>query len=122
MHDRLVETVLLTEEETKLLLGKERQMSNSYQRKMQSVIKQKIKIFEELERPLLISSGFIAAATTDSSNFPAAGSSVSIERELGKQRKRAKTMRKESLGRDYRRFLAFSIPRPLPYQGNALPG
>lgn len=30
--------------------------------------------------------------------------------------------KKESLGRDTRHFSVFSSPRPLPYQGNALPG
>lgn len=65
----------MTRAEIDWLLGKKQQLSNSHEPKTRSAINKKIIIFDGLERPLLIPSGFIAAATTNSCAETANGSS-----------------------------------------------
>jgi hypothetical protein len=55
-----VQPALLTRTEIDWLYGRV-QLSNSYERKMKSDIRKKLRIFNELEFPLLVKSGFIPA-------------------------------------------------------------
>ena len=57
-----VEPALLTRTEIHWLLN-DIQLSDGYRRKIKSDIRRKVKIFNELELPLLIKSGFIPATT-----------------------------------------------------------
>lgn len=86
------------------------QLSGGYQRKIKSDIRKKLRIFSELELPLLVRSGFISATTNCNSvttNCNINSSAIVQNNEIHTQ--------KSSLGRDL-------DPGPLPYQGNALPG
>ena len=60
MEESIVKPALLTRTEIDWLNDKI-QLSNGYQRKIKSDIRKKLKIFNELELPLLVRSGFIAA-------------------------------------------------------------
>ena len=103
---------LLSRTELEWLLGN-KQSSGIYNRKIKSQIRKKINNFQNLELPLLIEKGLISFSlvtkcgngVTKYSN--AENHSSSSNKEICSQMK--------SLGRDL-------IPRPFPYQGNALPG
>lgn len=64
----------LTRNEFEWLQGKI-QLSASYQRKIKSDIRKKLRVFQALELPLLTRTGFITAATT---NFNAATANCNI--------------------------------------------
>ena len=74
-----IPTALLTRSEIEWLLGK-RQMSKHYERKMRAVLNKKLRTWEQSERPLLETHGFLAA--TISSSGATTGSS-GIGRYLG---------------------------------------
>ena len=108
----IIQPSLLTKTELEWLLGN-KQSSGSYHRKIKSQIKKKINNFEKFDLPLLIENGLISLSSvtkfgngvTKYSNTE--NHSSSSNNEICAQMK--------SLGRDL-------IPRPFPYQGNALPG
>ena len=60
MKESIIQPALLTKTEINWLKEKI-QLSNGYQRKIKSDIRRKLRTFNELELPLLIKSGFIAA-------------------------------------------------------------
>ena len=60
MKESIIRPALLTRTEIDWLNDKI-QLSNGYQRKIKSDIRKKIRIFNELELPLLVKSGFIPA-------------------------------------------------------------
>ena len=86
------------------------ELSRGYQRKIKYDIRRKIKIFNELELPLLIKSGFIS--NTTNCNAVTTNPHMNSPRIIQNNEIPAQ---KRSLGRDL-------DPGPLPYQGNALPG
>ena len=106
------ELSLLSKTELEWILGKA-QLSCSYNRKIKSQIRKKLENFEKFELPLLIEKGLISfSPVTKYSNAVTKYSNVetpsfSSNSEICTQMK--------SLERDL-------IPRPFPYQGNALPG
>ena len=53
-----MKTTILTNSELEWLTGK-KQVSKGYERKIKSDIRKKIKIFQEMDLPLLIKSGFL---------------------------------------------------------------
>jgi hypothetical protein len=86
------------------------ELSGGYQRKIKSDIRKKLRIFNELEPPLLVKSGFMTATpncNNVSINCDVNCSLIDQSKEIHGQN--------GSLGRDL-------DPGPLPYQGNALPG
>src|SRR5687768_12711842 len=60
-----IQIALLTRSEIEWLLGK-RQLSKHYERKMRAVLNKKLRIWEQLERPLLEAHGFLAATISSS--------------------------------------------------------
>ena len=110
--NNLHELSLLSKTELEWILGKA-QLSGSYNRKIKSQIRKKLENFEKFELPLLIEKGLISFSpvTKYSNGFTkysnAETHSSSSNSEIYTQMK--------SLERDL-------IPRPFPYQGNALPG
>ena len=60
MKESIIQPALLTRTEIDWLSNKI-QLSNGYQRKIKSDIRKKLRIFNELELPLLVKSGFIPA-------------------------------------------------------------
>ena len=104
-----IEPALLTRTEIEWLQHRI-QLSGGYQRKIKCDIRKKLRIFNELELPLLVRSGFIPATAncnTVTTNYNMNSSSIVQNNEIHAQN--------GSLGRDL-------DPGPLPYQGNALPG
>ncbi len=112
MINNIIRPSLLTKTELDWLLGNI-QVSGTYNRKIKSQIRKKINNFQHLELPLLLEKGLISfSPVTKYSNGVTKYSNVgthsaSSNNEICAQMK--------SLGRDL-------IPRPFPYQGNALPG
>jgi hypothetical protein len=110
--NNLHEPSLLSKTELEWILGKA-QLSDSYNRKIKSQIRKKLEKFENFELPLLLEKGLLSLSSvtkygngaTKYSNADPYSSSLNTK--LCAQMK--------SLERDL-------IPRPFPYQGNALPG
>jgi hypothetical protein len=106
------ELSLLSKKELEWVLGKT-QLSGSYNRKIKSQIRKKLENFENFELPLLLEKGLLSLSSvtkygnsaTKYSNADHPSSSLNTQ--ICAQMK--------SLERDL-------IPRPFPYQGNALPG
>ena len=111
-NNDILKPSLLTKTELDWILGTI-QLSGNYNRKIKSQIRKKINNFENFELPLLIEKGLIAFSpvtkfSNDVTTYSNADThSSSSNNEICAQMK--------SLGRDL-------IPRPFPYQGNALPG
>jgi hypothetical protein len=117
---------LLTRTEIEWLLGR-KQVSKSYEYFMRNSIKSKLKTFTDLELPLLIKNDYLdgssdsrLALRAGSKNL-SANSKVTTDAEVAQPGRAlpweglSHEQKEASLGRD-------SDPRPLPYQGNALPG
>ena len=103
---------LLTKTELAWLLGNI-QLSGNYNRKIKSQIRKKINNFENFELPLLIEKGLISfSPVTKYSNGVTKYSNTNSPSSSSNSETCAQM---KSLGRDL-------IPRPFPYQGNALPG
>ena len=106
------ELSLLSKTELELLLGK-KQLSGSYNRKIKSQIRKRLENFKKFELPLLIEKGLISfSPVTIFDNDVTKYSSADIHSSSSNSETCAQM---KSLGRDL-------IPRPFPYQGNALPG
>ncbi len=106
------ELSLLSKTELEWLLGK-KQLPGSYNRKLKSQIRKKINNFQNFELPLLVEKGLISfSPVTKFSNGVTKYSSVDIHSSSSNSESCAQM---KSLERDL-------IPRPFPYQGNALPG
>ena len=106
------ELSLLSKTELEWLLGK-KQLSGSYNRKIKSQISKKINNFQNFELPLLIEKGLISfSPVTKYSNTVTKNSNADIHSSSSNSETCAQM---KSLERDL-------IPRPFPYQGNALPG
>ena len=106
------EQSLLSKTELEWLSGK-KQVSGSYNRKIKHQIRKKLESFESFEFPLLIERGLLSLSTvTKFSNDVTKYSSAEIHSSSSNSETCAQM---KSLGRDL-------IPRPFPYQGNALPG
>ncbi len=106
------ELSLFSRTELEWLLGK-KQLSGSYNRKIKSQIRRKINNFQNFELPLLIEKGLISfSPVTKYSNGVTKSSNTEIHSSSSNSETCAQM---KSLGRDL-------IPRPFPYQGNALPG
>jgi hypothetical protein len=87
-------------------------LSQGFERKIKCDIKKKMRVYQEVELPLLIKAGFLNIAATANRNSVTANCDRNqklrpLDNEIQAQKK--------SLGRDL-------DPGPLPYQGNALPG
>jgi hypothetical protein len=94
-------------------LSGNKQLSTSYNRKIKSQIKKKIMNFQKFELPLLVEKGLISfSPVTKYSNDVTKYSNADIH-SCSSNRETCAQMK--SLERDL-------IPRPFPYQGNALPG
>ena len=103
---------LLSRIELEWLLGNIR-LSGIYNRKIKSQIRKKINNFQNFELPLLIEKGLLSfSPVTKFSNGVTKNSSADIHSSSSNSEICAQM---KSLGRDL-------IPRPFPYQGNALPG
>jgi hypothetical protein len=106
------EQSFLSKTELEWLLGK-KQLSGSYNRKIMHQIRKKLENFESFELPLLIERGLLSLSpVTKFSNGVTKNSSADIHSSSSNSEICAQM---KSLGRDL-------IPRPFPYQGNALPG
>ena len=106
------ELSLFSRTELEWLLGK-KQLSGSYNRKIKGQIRRKINNFQNFELPLLIEKGLISfSPVTKYSNGVTKSSNTEIHSSSSNSETCAQM---KSLGRDL-------IPRPFPYQGNALPG
>lgn len=107
-----IQPALLTKSEIDWLEGNNAKLSKSYEYKMRSNIKKKLRIFVDLELPLIQKSGIISDDLTvfgkDLTIYIKARNSINSSYS-------ANCAQKRSLGRDL-------DPGPLPYQGNALPG
>ena len=107
-----IQPALLTRTEIEWLLNNVK-ISKSYEYRIKSDIRKKIKSFTDLEVPLLIQKGIIDLSifAQNLMGNPQSGvqniSQLNSSHEICAQNK--------SLGRDL-------DPGPLPYQGNALPG
>ena len=113
------ELSLLSKTELEWLLGKKK-LSGSYNRKIKSQIRKKLKNFEKFELPLLVERGLISlsAVTKYGNGVTKYGNGVtkySNTETHSSSSNNENCAQIESLGRDL-------IPRPFPYQGNALPG
>jgi hypothetical protein len=62
MKNKDIQPALLTRTEIQWLQGK-LELSNGYRRKIKSEIRKKLRIYNELEIPLLVKSGFITATS-----------------------------------------------------------
>lgn len=107
-----ITTSLLTKTELEWLLGNI-QLSWSCHRKIKSQIRKKINHFEKFELPLLIEKGLMSfSSVTTFGNGVTKYSNTEIHSSSSNNENSAQM---KSLERDL-------IPRPFPYQGNALPG
>ena len=108
---------LLTKSELAWLVGKI-QVSKVYEYRIKSDIKKKLQTFQQLELPLLMEKGFISQSNYIN-GLSVYTQNLSANPQLYESTKEARIepfkTKQGSLGRD-------SIPGPLPYQGNALPG
>jgi hypothetical protein len=107
---------LLTKTELEWLMGKKK-VSKADEYRIRSDIKKKLQMFQTLELPLLIQNGFLNELSVFTQ--PSANTQSNIE-QLSLEKNHISTDNhhlpyKKSLERDL-------IPRPFPYQGNALPG
>jgi hypothetical protein len=107
---------LLTKSELAWLVGKI-QISKVYEYRIKSDIKKKLQTFQQIELPLLMEKGFIFPSNNN--HLSVYTRNLSANPQLHESTKEARIeplkTKRGSLGRD-------SIPGPLPYQGNALPG
>ena len=101
--------LFLSKAERDYLLGKD-QANHDYVC-IKSRLNKKLKVFVDQELPLLLENGYLS----DIAEFR--NTSTALVGQLGRALPliERKNRRKESLGGDL-------DPRPLPYQGNALPG
>ena len=103
---------LLSKTELEWLLGN-MQLSGNYNRKIKSQIRKKINNFQNFELPLLIEKGLISfSPVTKYSNGVTKYGNADTHSSSSNSDTCAQM---KSLERDL-------IPRPFPYQGNALPG
>ena len=114
-------SAICTKNEIDWLMSKKK-ISKGYERKIKSDIRKKISIFYSFELPLLVNKGFdvtkYSNAVTANCNTCSdikinSANIVNLVRNLAL--KRQNYIEFQSLERDL-------IPRPFPYQGNALPG
>ena len=110
--NNIIRPSLLTKTELDWLLGNI-QVSGNYNRKIKCQIRKKLENFEKIELPLLIEKGLISfSPVTKFSNDVTKDSNADTHSSSSNSETCAQM---KSLGRDL-------IPRPFPYQGNALPG
>ena len=109
------ELSLLSKKELEWILGKT-QLSGSYNRKIKSQIRKKLENFENFELPLLLEKGLLSlsSVTNYGNGVTKYSNSENYYTALNDENQRISAQMK-SLERDL-------IPRPFPYQGNALPG
>ena len=107
-----ITTSLLTKTELEWLLGNI-QLSASCHRKIKSQIRKKINHFEKFELPLLIEKGLMSFSSV--TKFGNGVTQYSITEIHSSSSNNENSAQMKSLERDL-------IPRPFPYQGNALPG
>ena len=108
---------LLTKTEMEWLIGKKK-VSKVYEYRIRCDIKKKLQIFLTSELPLLAESGFLnelSVYTHLSANTQSKTAQLSLDNSRISNDNHHLPYKKTSLGRDL-------IPRPFPYQGNALPG
>jgi hypothetical protein len=102
--------LFLSKAERDYLLSVDRQKTNHDYVCVKSRLRKKLKVFVDQELPLLLEKGYLS----DIADFR--DTSAALVAQLGRELPLIeKDIRKESLGGDL-------DPRPLPYQGNALPG
>ena len=110
--NNLHELSLLSKTELEWILGKA-QLSGSYNRKIKSQIRKKLENFEKFELPLLLEKGLLSlSSVTNYGNGVTKYSNADPHSFLSNNEIFTQM---KSLERDL-------IPRPFPYQGNALPG
>ena len=110
--NNIIRPSLLTKTELDWLLGNI-QVSGNYNRKIKSQIRKKITNIENLELPLLLEKGLVSfSPVTKYGNGVTKYSNADTHTSSSNSETCAQM---KSLGRDL-------IPRPFPYQGNALPG
>jgi hypothetical protein len=114
-------SALFTKNEIDWLMSKKK-FSSGYERKIKSDIRKKLNIFYNYELPLLLNKGFDVTkyyntVTANCNNCSDVGiDSVNIVNPHPNSSIKPYNYNEiQSLGRDL-------IPRPFPYQGNALPG
>jgi len=115
---------LLTKTEMEWLIGKKK-VSKVYEYRIRCDIKKKLQIFLTSELPLLAESGFLnelSVYTHLSANTQSKTAQLSLDNSRISNDNHHLPYKKWSLGRDFRCDSTLSVPRPFPYQGNALPG
>jgi hypothetical protein len=107
--------LFLSKAERDYLLGKD-QASHDYAC-VKSRLNKKLKVFVDQELPLLLEKGYLSdiAEFRNIADFRNASDALVAQPSRGLPLIERKNRRKGSLGGDL-------DPRPLPYQGNALPG
>jgi hypothetical protein len=119
-----LKTSILTTSELEWLTGN-KQVSKIYEYRIRSDIKKKILIFQQLELPLLEQHGFLkdlSIFTQLSANTQISKNQLSIKENNNLNGDNHLYCENQSLGREFRCDSTLSVPRPFPYQGNALPG
>jgi|GEM_PF-1396809 len=121
-NNNSIELSLLSKTEMEWLLGK-KQLSGSYNRKIKSQIRKKLENFENFELPLLLEKGLLSLPTvTKFGSGVTKYGNAENHFPLESNENRHFAYKIQSLGRDYLYDSTLSVPRPFPYQGNALPG
>ena len=109
------ELSLLSKTELEWLLGNI-ELSGSHCRKIKTQVKKKLETFEKLELPLLVEKGLISLSGVTKFGIGVTKYSNTESHPSWSNNENTQICAQmKSLGRDL-------IPRPFPYQGNALPG
>jgi hypothetical protein len=117
--------LFLSKAERDYLLSEDREKTNHDYVCVKSRLHKKLKVFVDQELPLLLEKGYLSDIAEFRNIADFRNTSAALEAQPGRGLPSCEIQNKKrgkSLGGDIRHFSVLSDPRPLPYQGNALPG